>query len=134
VSSFGDTDEIQSVPWPFNAGLAIHGLMVGLIQSFFAYRVYFVSEKLWLAIPGWFFAIGRTVVTWAIAGLFQIEGLEKFKKKHGYIVYLTMALSIAVRGGQSHRRHNPDEVKQGDLWITAALCFYLWSRKKTYTS
>jgi hypothetical protein len=85
-----------TVPWSFDASLAVHALMVGLIQSFFAYRVYTVSGNLWLAVPGWFCAFGRTIVTWAIAALFHMEKLGPFKEAHGWIVFLTLALSVAV--------------------------------------
>lgn len=98
VTHFGNPKAIAGLPWTFNLALGIHALLVGVIQSFFAFRIYSVTGNVWWAMPGWFCALSRTAISWVVAVYFGLQGLDEFKATHGYLVLVTLIISIIVRG------------------------------------
>jgi hypothetical protein len=75
----------------------LHGFLSNIFsQAFFNYRVYVLSKKFWLAMPGWILAVIRPAVIITMAVLFGLEGIVVFKERHEWIMYLSFSLTVSV--------------------------------------
>jgi hypothetical protein len=96
--------------------------------------VHVVSGKFWLAVPAYAGQLLRAALGIAIAGLtFQAKLLTTFRAHHSYMVYLTLIASVVVRPLMAVA-DDLAYVAQMDVYNTAALCFYLRSRKSAYST
>ena len=113
ITHFGDVSFITATPWTLCTSVAIQGLVGGIVQSFFAYRVWRVSNLLiWSAIA-WIGAATRIALTTAIAYWAKSrKSIIVFSDDFGWAILLSLAISLAV-----------------DILNVVALSWYLTGRR-----
>jgi hypothetical protein len=118
VSHMGDVNHVSFLPWTFDVSLALSGIIGGTTQAFFTYRVYRISRQMWLACPAWIASVGRAVIS-VVLTVVSIQGgtLAQLRAKYDVVVYIALVVSVSV-----------------DIWNSAALCYYLKSKKTDQTT
>ncbi|KZP08289.1 hypothetical protein FIBSPDRAFT_939073 [Athelia psychrophila] len=108
VTYYGNVAIIGDGHWTLNTSALFDGLVGGLVQGFFAHRIWILSKKWPITLISWtgsFLAFTGTV---AIMILGQISYIAKFDAEFTWLVTTTLALLLSV-----------------DIINTVALCSYL---------
>jgi len=117
VTYYGDVAIIGDGHWTLNTSALFDGVVGGLVQSFFAHRIYVLSKKWGLTILLWTCSFLATVGAISIMILGQISYIAKFDKQYSWLVTLELSMFLFV-----------------DIVNTSALCTYLRVARTGYHS
>ncbi|KAH9918664.1 uncharacterized protein B0H18DRAFT_882644 [Fomitopsis serialis] len=113
ITHFGDIDTLQNLPWPMDVTFAIGGIVSGLVQSFFAWRVYVISRRLETSIVSWVGCVCRVAITLTICILdIKSKTVGRYESRYGWTITFSLSLAMFI-----------------DVLNTCSLCFWLWRKK-----
>lgn len=108
VTYYGDRSVIGDGHWTLNSSSLFDGIIGGLVQSFFAHRIYVLSKKWLLTYVIWFFSFLSVVGSVSIMILGQISYIAKFDAQYAWLVTTELSFFLFI-----------------DFANTAGLCAYL---------
>ncbi|KZP28540.1 hypothetical protein FIBSPDRAFT_1039641 [Athelia psychrophila] len=117
VTQYGDISAIGEPSWAFNTSALFDGIMGGLVQSFFAHRIYVLSNKWPITIISWFGSFCVVAMDIAIMVLAQTETILAFDAKYSPLVTTVLVTQLTV-----------------DLINTSSLCYLLRIEKTGFES
>jgi hypothetical protein len=137
----------HGVPWDFCAAAILHGLLAPIVQvrrstlpfdnapdsfqAFFNYRVYALSKKLWLALPGWVLAVVQAGITPTIGILWGLKGIDWFRQHYNNLAYITFIASALVSElVLPFIAFFVERSTQADVWTATVLIWLLYTHGK----
>ncbi|KZT02076.1 uncharacterized protein LAESUDRAFT_440875 [Laetiporus sulphureus 93-53] len=119
ISHWESNDVKDWLPWPIATTIALTAIMTFVVQCFFAYRVFTVSQRKWhIAIPLVVVAFARLVAALVSTAMMdRLGSFSKFKTDAGWVFTLGLSLSAAL-----------------DIMVATTLCYYLWKSKSGFSS
>ncbi|KAJ7496706.1 hypothetical protein FB451DRAFT_200683 [Mycena latifolia] len=114
ITYFGQVERLVRTPDSLTAGITFSGLVGPSVQSFFAFRIYRLSESWWLPCLCWGLSFTRIVgATAASVEGIKMVTLEQFEAQWGWLIATVWGIGAA-----------------NDLIIAGALA-YLFSRQRS---
>jgi uncharacterized membrane protein AbrB (regulator of aidB expression) len=124
VNHYADPTALAEIPWHLITAFGLHIAIscfvqvsysnslafnaVDPMQGFFSYRVWMISQRLWLSLPGAAMALTRFVVGCMIGAYMSSQPLETFQHEHKYLIDIALSLSTVVSLFPLSR-HSPTE-------------------------
>jgi len=97
VTNFGDGLAIAVPSKEYSAGVAFSGVIGASVQSFFAYRTYAISKRVYLALPSWIGSLARVVLSiWVAIMAAGANTLINFEMEHRWFVVALLLVSFVV--------------------------------------
>ncbi|KAL4071844.1 hypothetical protein J3A83DRAFT_4236816 [Scleroderma citrinum] len=110
INRFGDFQALEIISWDFVVDLNIGFILVLIVNSFFIWRVWVFSRKVWVVCLLAFLEIARYVLSTTPTSLvFHVDVTWKSFKDHAYV---PLAVSMGV-------------ATLGDILIASILAYYL---------
>ncbi|KZT02077.1 uncharacterized protein LAESUDRAFT_763185 [Laetiporus sulphureus 93-53] len=119
ITHWDDNNVKDWIPWPIAATVALTATMTFVVQCFFAYRVFTVSQRRWhIALPLAVVAFARLVAALVSTAMMdRLGSFSKFRTDVGWVFTFGLSLSAAL-----------------DIMVAITLCYYLRKSKSAFSS
>ncbi|KII83838.1 hypothetical protein PLICRDRAFT_443300 [Plicaturopsis crispa FD-325 SS-3] len=113
VKDFGQTPKLVKPPFEANMSVVFTGIVAALVQSFFARRIWVLSQKIYITSICWFLCILRLVLSVLVAkGAFEMVDWTQYMEDWGGAIIALLVLSACI-----------------DFLVFGSLCYYLWRER-----
>ncbi|KAF7349018.1 hypothetical protein MVEN_01423000 [Mycena venus] len=116
VSAYGDPEDLGlALAKSFDTAVFFSGVIYASVQSFFSYRIYMLSKKIFIACVIWiciFLRFVGTAVSYGAGVRMASDPLPQYEADWGWLFYSIWSLSAAI-----------------DVAITITLVFLLWRQR-----
>ncbi|KAJ3781210.1 hypothetical protein GGU10DRAFT_367470 [Lentinula aff. detonsa] len=113
VQFYGNPTAIGELHWTIDMSSVFDGIISSLVQAFFAYRVWVLSQKLYLPVMVWIIAVVQFTGTIAIYVVSAQSTMAYFAAHDEWIATATLCCNVFV-----------------DIVNAGALCYYLWRPRR----
>ncbi|PCH39041.1 hypothetical protein WOLCODRAFT_84980 [Wolfiporia cocos MD-104 SS10] len=116
VTNFGNYGVYNDLPWTIAITFFLSGFIGGIVQSFFAWRIFVISGHWWTSLPPWLGSLARVGVVIAMCTFtLQTHSRSVYEDQYGWTIDLALSLALFT-----------------DAWNTICLCYYLHTRRSKH--